>query len=135
MTTKQKRPRLEASEEESSSWLGAIVLLVMVLIAAGAIAWGCHRQGVVWKSVLAATTCFVTSIAFVFIGLFELEWLERIVGFVDGVYTGLAQRFWTSWFGTLSESDFVGRRRARVYWVIVGIVAFLAGCLFALGIV
>jgi hypothetical protein len=134
MKTKRKRPEPETGDEGPSFWLGAVVMLVMTLAAAGAIAWGCHRQGPVWQSVLSAASCFVTSIAFVFIGLFELEWLERIVGFVDGIISGISQFFWTSWSGTLSDSDFVGRRRARVYWVFFGMIAFLFGCLFALGI-
>jgi hypothetical protein len=134
MKTKRKRSRPEVGEEESSLWPGAVVVLVIIFIAAGAIAWGCHRQGMVWKSILPAVSCFVAGIAFVCIGLFELEWLERIVGFVDGIYSGLMQFFWTSWFGTLSESEFVGRQRARVYWAVFGVIAVIVGCLFALGI-
>jgi hypothetical protein len=106
----------------------------MVLVAAGAIAWGCHRQGVVWKSILSAGGCFVAGIAGVAIGLFELEWLERIVCFVDDIFTGVTMWFRTAWFGTLSESEFVGERRARVYWVVIGAITFLAGCVLALGI-
>jgi hypothetical protein len=106
----------------------------MLLIAAGTIAWGCHRQGVVWRSILSAGGCFLAAIAAVAIGLFELEWLERIVGLVDDIFTGVTMWFRTSWFGTLSESEFVGERRARVYWVVIGVVTFLVGCVLAVGI-
>jgi hypothetical protein len=134
MKTKTKRPRPEPAEEDSGFLLGTVVLSAMLLLAAGAIGWGCHRHGLVWRNVFAATSCFVTAAAFAFIGLFELEWLERIVGFVDGIVTGVTQLLWTSWFGTLSESEFVGRHRARVYWVVFGIIAFVVGCFLALGI-
>ncbi len=135
MKTRRQRTRPEAAEQESSAWPGVVVLLVMVALAAGIIAWGHHRHRLDWKNVLAAVSCFLTAIAFVAIGLFELEWLERIVGFIDGIASGLSQWVWTSWFGTLSESDFVGRRRARVIWVVFGIIAFLFGCVLALGVV
>jgi hypothetical protein len=134
MRIRRKRLRPESAEEQSGSWLGPIVLVVMILFAAAAIAGGCYREGIVWKSILSAASCFVAGIAFVFIGLFEVEWLERLVGFVDGIVSGMMYWLWTGWFGTLSDSEFVGRQRARVYWVVIGVITFLAGCVLALGI-
>ena len=131
---KRKRLQPEHHEEESVYWPGGLVLVAMILVGTAALGWGCHLNGFVWKNVLAAATCLVTGIAFMAIGLFELEWLERIVGFVDGILSGVIQWFWTRWFGTLSESEFVGRSRARVIWVVFGTFAFLGGCALAAGI-
>jgi hypothetical protein len=95
---------------------------------------GATRHGLDGKSLLAAGGCLVTGIGFVAIGLLELEWLERVIGLVDGIRSGLTQWFWTSWFGSLSDSDYVGRRRARVIWVVIGFPIFIWGCLLGLRI-
>jgi hypothetical protein len=85
-----------------------------------------------WKPVLAATVSLLMGISFAAIGLLELEWLERVVGIFDGIGGLITQWFWTSSFGTLSESDALGRRGATVIWMIFGIPIYLYGCLLAL---
>ena len=77
----------------------------------------------------------VSGTAFVAVGLLELEWLERVVGFADTVFSGVTQFLWTSWSGNLSDSDLVGRRGARVIWIALGVVVFICGCLLALRII
>jgi hypothetical protein len=132
---KRKRPHPVPVEEDAGTSLpGILVLLVMTSVAVAAVAWGCHRNGLVWRNVLAAASCLSAGIAFVAIGLFELEWLERLVGFADGIVSGVMYYFWTSWFGTLSDSEFVGRTRARVIFLVFGPIVFLAGCVLALGL-
>jgi hypothetical protein len=107
----------------------------MVVIALGCLLFGCLRSGFEWKTVLAACGSLATGIGFVAIGLMELEWLERVIGFVGGIFSGLVQWLWTSWYGDLSDSDWVGRRGAAVIWVVIGLPTFVWGCLLALRIV
>jgi hypothetical protein len=47
----------------------------------------------------------------------------------DGLVSGLVQWFWTSWWGSWSESEWTGRHRTQVYWVVIGVLVFLGGCL------
>jgi hypothetical protein len=101
----------------------------MVVVALACLLFGCLRHGFAWKSVLTATSCLVMGIGFVAIGLLELEWLERVIGFADGLFSGLVQWFWFSWRGSWSESEWAGRHRARGYWVAIGVLVFLGGCL------
>jgi hypothetical protein len=108
--------------------LGLVVVAVVCLVV------GCLRHGVDGERMLAAGGCLVTGVAFLSIGLLELEWLEQTVGFVDGILSGLVQWFWVSWFGRLSDSEWVGRRGAAVIWVMVGLPTFVWGCLLALRI-
>ena len=77
----------------------------------------------------------MTGVGFVAIGLLELEWLERVIGFADGIFSGLVQWFWTSWSGSLSDSELVGRRGATVIWVVIGVPIFVWGCLMGLRII
>lgn len=129
-----KRKRLIADDESSqetispSQWfiLGLSIIAVLCLVI------GCVSHGFDWANILAACGCLVTGIAFVAIGLLELEWLERIVGFVDGIFSGLTQWFWTTSFGTLSDSELIGRRGATVIWVVIGFPIYVWGCLMAL---
>src|SRR5262245_18966110 len=99
----------------------------MAVVAIACVAFGCQRSGFQWRIVLAATGCLVTGIGFVAIGLLELEWLERVIGFVDGIFSGLVHWLWAGWHGTLSDSELVGRRRASVIWVVLGVPIFAWG--------
>jgi hypothetical protein len=86
-----------------------------------------------WPSFFTAVSFLVLGIGFLAIGLLELEWLERIIGFAEGIYTGLWQWFRTSWNGTLSDNELIGRRGATVIWVTIGFPVFVIGCFLALG--
>ena len=59
----------------------------------------------------------------------------RVIGFVDGIFSGLTQWFWSSWSGSLSDSELIGRRGAMVIWVVFGFPIFVWGCLMSLRIV
>jgi hypothetical protein len=77
----------------------------------------------------------VAGIGFVAIGLLELEWLERVIGLVDGIWSGFVRWCWKSWYGSLSDSELVGRRGATVFWVVIGFPIFVGGCLIALRVI
>ena len=141
-TTKMRgraRPqRTDPADDSPSEPTGGVsqwFVLGMVLVALVCLLVGALRHGFNWVNILAAGGCLVTGIGFVAIGLLELEWLERVIGFVDGVLSGLVQWFWTSWFGNLSDSELVGRRGATVIWVVLGFPLFVGGCLMALRLI
>jgi hypothetical protein len=112
---------------------GVRVVAALVVVGAVCLAVGCARRGFEWKVVLAAAGLLAAGVSFLAIGALELEWLERLVGFIDGILGGLAQWFWTSWRGTLAER--IGRTPATVFWVLTGSLSFLWGCLLALRVV
>ena len=120
------------SGEDSSHRLAKWVLWSMTLIGVFCLFVGWFRLGLDWRGAVSATSCLAGGIGFVAIALLELEWLERIIGFLDGLFTGLVQWFWTS-DGTLS--DHLGRRHASVIWGLIGFPLFVAGCLIALRII
>ncbi len=121
--------------QEQGGGIAAWFLGALALIACACLVAGCVRHGFAWKSVLAAAASLAAGIGFVAIGLLELEWLERVIGFVDGIFAGLWQWCWTSWHGTLSDNELIGRRGAQVIWVVLGVPVFAWGCLMALRIV
>jgi hypothetical protein len=134
--SKKTRRRQSRREEDSDpiNWIGGLILLGMTLIAVLAVGWGCSRHGLVWRSVLGASVCLAAGVSSVAIGLFELEWLERIVGFVDAFFVLCTSWILLPWFGSLSDSELVGRQRARVIWGVTGAIVFSVGCLLALRI-
>ena len=134
-SVRAKRKRIDAAEDEETSGLAYWFLAGMAIVAIICVVVGSVRQGFDWKNALAACGFLLTGIAFVAIGLLELEWLERLVGFADGLVGGLYWLLWTSWSGTLSDSELLGRRGATVVWLMVGLPTFLWGCLRALRIV
>jgi hypothetical protein len=133
---KRRSPENEAAPpQDQSGDVAPWFIAGMAVVALASLLMGCVRHGFAWPAVLAATGCLVTGTGFVAIGLLELEWLERIIGFVDGIFAGAVQWLWTGWFGTLSDSELVGRRGATVIWVAMGIPVFVWGCLMGLRIV
>ncbi len=88
-----------------------------------------------WRWLLQSVSCLVTGLGFVAIGLLEVEWLEHVIGFVDLIYSGVLGWIGIKWFGTLSDSELVGRKRAVVIWVVCGFPIFVLGCLTALRVV
>jgi hypothetical protein len=135
----KRRVRGRSTSEESSGIVPIWVLIGMTLVGIVSLIIGCLQRGFAWYEVLTATSALATGIGFVAIGLLEIEWLERIIGFfgiffgfLGGLLSGLIQWFWSS-DGTLSDS--VGRHRAAVYWVVIGSFLFLFGCLMALRII
>ena len=137
----RRPPRRESGDDagetarESNDTLSRWILLGMPVIALGCLAAGSLRHGLEWRGVLAAAACLAAGIGFVAIGLLELEWLERIVGFAGGIWSGLAGWFWTTQSGTLSEDELIGRGCARVIWVVCGVAAFIVGCLMAVRVI
>jgi len=125
----------EDSQENQAGSAARWFVLGMIIAGLACVLAGCLRRGFEWRSVLTAAGWLVTGIGFVAIGLLELEWLERIIGFVDSLFSGLVQWLWTSWSGGLSESELVGRRGATVIWVVIGVPIFVWGCVVALRIV
>lgn len=133
--TPKRRTDSDDSPSEQAGSVGLWFVVGMAVIASVCLLVGALRGGLDWKHHLAAGGCLATGIGFVAIGLLELEWLERIIGFVDGLFSGLVQWFWTSSSGSLSDSELFGRRGATVIWVVIGVPAFVWGCLMALRIV
>jgi hypothetical protein len=115
--------------------VGVWVVAGLAVLGLSCVLLGCLRHGWEWRSVLAACAALAAGVGFVAIGLLELEWLERVIGFTEGIVSGLFQWFWTSWHGSLSDSEWLGRRGAAVVWVVFGVPAFVWGCLLALRIV
>jgi hypothetical protein len=134
--SRKRRPAEAGEDHQQDQGGGALWFIVgLAVVAAACLVVGCFRHGFGWRIVLATAACLGTGIAFVAIGLLELEWLERIIGFVDGVFAGVVQWLWTGWFGTLSDSELVGRRGATVIWVALGLPIFVWGCLMGLRLV
>ncbi len=107
----------------------------MAAVAVACLLIGCIRRRPEPRSLLLAGGSLLTGLSFLAIGLLEWEWLERVVGFLHGLSSGVTQWFWTSSFGTLAESELVGRSRATVIWVVIGFPIFVWGCLLALRVV
>jgi hypothetical protein len=111
-------------------------VLLLIVIGIACLLIGCLRHGFDLKNVAAALSSLTLGIGFIAIGLLELEWLERIIGFADGIYSGLMQWFWTTWwYGSLSENELVGRRGATVLWMMIGVPVFVLGCLIGLRVI
>jgi hypothetical protein len=133
-----KLKQTDFANDSSSEKTGVVAqwfIIGMVAVAVVCLVVGSVRNEFDWQSTLAASGCMVMGIGFVAIGLLELEWLERIIGFTDGLFSGLTQWFWTSWSGSLSDSESVGRRGATVIWVGMGFLVFGWGCLLGLRVV
>lgn len=126
-----RRRRLSTDTQEPQH-AGMLFIAILVILAFVCLAIGLARGGWVGSTVLAACISLLTGVCFVAIGILELEWLERIVGFIDGIVSGITQFLWTSTFGTISDSELVGRRGATVFWVMIGMPIYLWGCLLAL---
>jgi len=62
-----------------------------------------------------------------------LAWFEWIIGFADGIISGISGWFWTHQLGTWSEN--IGDRGASAFWLLVGIPTYICGCLMALRII
>jgi hypothetical protein len=128
----KRSSRRDPSGEGESGASAPVLILGMVLAGATCLAIGGVRYGLGWRSALSAASCLAAGIGFVAVGLMEIEWLEKVIGFVDGLFSGLAQWFWAS-DGTLSDT--IGRHRATVVWVVIGFPCFIVGCLMALRII
>ena len=132
---KRKRPDpAEGFPEDRNSGVGQWFVLLMALVGLACLVVGFVRHGFDLGNILAAVGSMITGIAFVAIGLLELDWLERIIGFADGLFTGVMWWFWTNQNGSLSESALFGRRGATVFWVGIGFPMFVWGCVVALRI-
>jgi hypothetical protein len=116
------------ASDKKARWfiVGMAVVGLICLIA------GFFRREPESGALVRAVACLGTGIAFVAIGLLELEWLERIVAFVNA---GILGWMGTMWYGSLSESELVGRSRAVFVWVGLGSLVFLCGCLIALRVI
>ncbi|QVL30663.1 hypothetical protein KIH39_17615 [Telmatocola sphagniphila] len=119
------------SDDGTATWfllgIGLIALICLII--------GILSHGFEWKRILTAAGSMLSGIAFMAIGLLELEWLERIVGIFDGIFGLVVQWCWTSWYGSLSDADALGRRGASVIWMIAGIALYISGCLIALRVI
>src|SRR4051794_7793509 len=106
--SRRRRPDpVDGEPAQPSSGVAPWLLLGMALISLGCLLGGAYKHGFDWKITLQAGGCLAAGIAFVAIGLLELEWLERIVGFVEGIYSFLVQWWWTTWSGSLSDNELV----------------------------
>lgn len=133
-STVRRTDRADTSSEKAGTaalWF----IMGMVAVAVLCLLMGSLRHGFDWRSTLSASGCLLTAIGSVAIGLWEWEWLERLMGFTGGLFSGLVQWFWMNWFGSLSDSELVGRRGATVIWVSIGFLVFVWGCLLGLRVV
>lgn len=136
--TKVKRRKVKRTYDEdeapSSFSFALCMVLTMIVIGIVCIMVGLVRHGFPGWSFLATLGCIISGIGFVVIGtLPEYAWIEWIIGFADGLISGLSSWFWTRHLGTLSDN--VGERGASVLWVIIGFPTFIVGCLMALRII
>ena len=122
----------QATDEEASNVIPMVLLIGMSLVGAVCLSVGSLRGGLRWSELLSAAGCIALGIGFVAIGLFELEWLEQIIGIFGGCYTFFIQWIWAS-EGSLSDA--IGRRRAARVWVAIGFPTFIWGCLMGLSLV
>ncbi len=121
--------RRQQSGEESPGAIPCLVLVGISLVGVVCLAIGGLRRGLAFHEILAVAGCIATGIGFIAAGLFEIEWLEKVVDFLsDFLVAGLARWFWGT-DGTLSET--IGRRRAAVVWMAIGFPVFTLGCLMA----
>jgi hypothetical protein len=132
---RRRRRATDRDESSSSDKVAKFFLTGMAVVALACLGIGTsrHDPDPVWF--LRSLSYLILGIAFVAIGLLELEWLERIVWIVEVLSFSIF--FWIAgwWSGSLSESELVGRRRAVVLWVLAGVPVFAWGCLAALRVV
>src|SRR5262249_25569007 len=121
-----ERSKVKGEEQlERTSRIAFGIVLAMAGVAVALLVTGCLQGGCDWSLLWKAGSLLVSGTAFVAVGLLELEWLERMVGFADTFFSGVTQFLWTSWSGNLSDSDLVGQRGARVIWIALGVVVFV----------
>ncbi|MFO0814969.1 MAG: hypothetical protein U0796_17240 [Gemmatales bacterium] len=130
-----KRRVKDEDSESSGAWsFGQWFVLIISLVALLCIVTGLMRNGFPGWSFLTIVACMLSGIGFVAIGIAaDFAWLEWVIGFADGIISGISGWFWTSQLGTLSEN--IGERGASVLWLLIGIPTYIAGCLMALGII
>jgi hypothetical protein len=131
----RKRKRIDPDDEDStpgSSLIALGFLAVMAIVGIACFAIGIVRHGFDWHSAWQSGSSLTAGIGFLAIGLLELEWLEKIIGFTEGISSGLYGLFWWNWQGSLSDSELVGRRGATTIWVLIGMGTFVFGCLVGL---
>ena len=133
--TKRVKLRPIDHDDESSSWsFGQWLVLSMIVVAVLCVAVGIALHGFPGWPMLAIVSCLVSGIGFVAIGIVaEFAWIEWIIGFADGIISGISGWFWTHHLGTWSEN--IGDRGASVLWLLVGIHIYICGCLMALRII
>jgi hypothetical protein len=136
-TKRIKRVKLRPinHDDTSSSWsFGQWLVLLMIVVAVLCMVIGIILHGFPGWPMLAIVGCLVSGIGFVAIGIVaEFAWIEWIIGFADGIISGISGWFWTEHLGTWSEN--IGERGASVLWLLFGIPTFICGCLMALRII
>jgi preprotein translocase subunit Sss1 len=131
----RRRKRIDPDDEETTPGNSPIALWFlagMAIVGIVCFVIGIVRHGFDWRNAWQAGSSLTVGIGFLAIGLLELEWLEKIIGFTDGISSGLYGLFWWSWRGSLSDSELLGRRGATTIWVLVGMGTFAFGCVVAL---
>jgi hypothetical protein len=139
-TKPMRRRRKRAARPDdppASNNLAKLFVAGMAGVGLACLAVGSSRHEPELGWFLRSLSYLALGVACFAVGLLELEWLERIVWFVElwgrGLFGWVIASMWEG--GTLSESELVGRRRAMVLWVVAGVLVFLWGCLAALRIV
>ncbi|HEV8062662.1 MAG TPA: hypothetical protein VGP68_22470 [Gemmataceae bacterium] len=134
-TRPRRRKPIDPDDDDSTSGTSPVALcflIFMVIVGIACFVIGIVRHGFDWNPAWQAGSSLTAGIGFLAIGLLELEWLEKIIGFTDGISSGLYGLFWWNWRGSLSDSELLGRRGATTIWVLVGIGTFVFGCLLGL---
>src|SRR5262245_53766133 len=118
----------DASPPEREGRAGRRFLLGMAAVGLGCLLAGCFRGGLAWWPLLEACGSRLMGIGCVAGGLLEREWLGRVSDIADGFIPGLGRLFWWQGNDSLSESTLLGRRGARVVWLLFGLPVFAWGC-------
>ena len=134
----RRRKRIDPTDDSSPPATSAIALsfvVGMAVVGLVCLIVGFVQHGFAWRGGSQAAACLSMGLAFVAIGLLKLEWLEKIVDFAWLIYFGFTGWMWWGWSsssGTLSDSEWLGRRGATTVWMLFGIPTFVVGCLLAL---
>jgi hypothetical protein len=134
----RRRKRVDPADDslqQATSPVALSFVVGMAVIGLVCLIVGFVKHGSAFRNTSQAAASLTLGVACVAIGLLEVEWLEKIVDFAWVIYFGFTGWMWWGWSdssGTLSDSEWLGRRGATTVWMLFGIPIFVVGCLLAL---